>query len=387
MADLVPLTGLATNAAGDQLLLRLFARHFDDPIPALMRLDRHLARLRLPFNLRNQLRELEHPPQPGLPDGIPSLIYYYVPNSGWGSNNPFPSNPLNCSFVYSSDGIGLNLGCPVRLLRALDALARLPSADHHELEEGLASATKHLATVEELLWATGWKSPSELRRGGPLPGATGHVDWALKADGCPLYVEAKFRPSDWPRNTDQGTFVPIGGSFLAKAAHKFPKSPRDAALHLVAITALENITEDVVHLIGAELESHPQIHAVTFRTFAQTTHVLSLYDGIRDRTLGLLAPPSVREYPTNYAILFNIEQREKRLAGRASSGAGPSIKPSSRVACSGIQPRMDAPVIIPEPGAYRLKLLSRGPDGEPAFESVPKWLWVEPNKDGKATSS
>lgn len=385
MADLVPPTGLATDAAGDQLLLRLFARHFEDPIAALLRLDRHLAGIRLPFSLRTQLRELDHPPQPRLPAGIPSLIYYYVPNSGWGSNNPFPSNPLNSNFVYSSDGVGLNLGCPVRLLRALDALARLPSADHHEIEEGLASATKHLATVEELLWANGWQSPSELRRGGTLAGARGNVDWALNADGCPVYVEAKFRPSDWPRNTDQGTFVPIGGSFLAKAAHKFPKSPRDAALHLVAITAFENITNDIVHLIGAELESHPQIHAVVFRTFAQMTHVLSLDAGIGDRVLGLLATPSVREYPTNYAILFNIDQREKRLAERASSGASPGTRPNSRVLCWGLKPHMDAPVIIPEPGAYRLKLLSRGPDGEPAFESVPKWLWAQANQVRKAT--
>jgi hypothetical protein len=295
MPDLPSASPFAATATSDELLLRLFGRHFDDAVAALVRLDKHLSDLTLPFDLRAQLRELRHPPQPGLPKGIPSLIYYYVPSSGWGSTNPFPSNPLNNNFVYSSDGIGLNLGCPVRLLRAFDALARLPSADHHEIGESLASSTKHLATVEELLWVNGWKSPSELRRGGTLAGARGNVDWALNADGCPVYVEAKFRPSDWPRNTDQGTFVPIGGSFLAKAAHKFPKSPRDAALHLVAITAFENITSDIVHLIGAELESHPQIHAVVFRTFAQMTHVLSLDVGIRDHVLGLLAPPSVRE--------------------------------------------------------------------------------------------
>ena len=66
-----------------------------------------------------------------------------------------------------------------------------------------------------------------------------------------------------------------------------------------------------------------------------------------------------------------------RLAERASFSAGPGIKPSSRVFCSGIPPRMDAPVLIPEPGAYRLKMLSQRPDGEPVFEAVPKWLWKD----------
>ncbi len=387
MPEPSPTSTLTATAASDGLLLRLFARHLDDPAAALLRLDKHAGRIRLPFDLRTQLRELEHPAQPGLPKGLSSLIYYYVPNSGWGSNNPFPSNPLDTNFVYSSDGIGLNLGCPMRLLRALDALARLPSADQVEAKEGLANSGKHLATVEELLWLTVWKAPSEIRRAGTLPEAKGNVDWALKAGDCPVFVEAKFRPSDWPRNTDQGTFVPIGGSFLAKAAHKFPKSPRDAALHLVAITAFENITSDIVHLIGAELETYPQIHAVIFRTFAQMTHVLSLDVGIRDRVLGLLAAALVREYPTNYAIFFNNEQRERRLAERSKSGAGLGIKPSSRVVCSGIQPRMDAPAIIPYPGAYRLNILSRGPDGEPVFEAVPRWLWTEANQDRKVTPS
>jgi hypothetical protein len=188
MPESPPASPFCATARSDELLLRLFGRHFDDAVAALLRFDKHLINISLPFDLRAQLREIPHPPQPRLPNGLASFIYYYVPNSGWGSQNPFPTDPLDDNFVYSSDGIGLNLGCPVRLLRALDALARLPSSDQTEVREGLARSTKHLATIEELPWLNGWKSPSELRRGGTLSGARGDIDWALKSGGYPIVI-------------------------------------------------------------------------------------------------------------------------------------------------------------------------------------------------------
>lgn len=190
---------MSNICVSDELLVRLFQRHFVDPASALIRLEKHLAAIRLPFDLKAKLRELTYPPQPMLPNGFQSSIYYYVPNSGWGSGKKSSTNPLDINFVYSGDGIGLNLGCPVRLLRALDTLAALSPKDQIELKDSLANPTQHLATVEELLWITVWKSPSDLRRGGAIPGAKGNVDWALKACGFPLYLEAKFRPSDSAR--------------------------------------------------------------------------------------------------------------------------------------------------------------------------------------------
>jgi hypothetical protein len=155
----------------DELLNRLYRHQFDEPMAALRRLDAHLTTLILPFDLKAQIRELTFPPQPGLPSGLPSFIYYFVPDSRPGTDQPTEKDPR--SFLNAADGIGLNLGCPVRLLRTLDALAQLSAADQRSPRAGLGNAREHLSTVEELLWLTGWKSPASLRRGGQFAGCAG----------------------------------------------------------------------------------------------------------------------------------------------------------------------------------------------------------------------
>jgi hypothetical protein len=356
----------------DEVLIRLFQRHFPDPVSALLRLERHLAAIPLSFSLKAQLRELSFPPQPGLPNGAPSFIYYFLPDSGWGSDKQVPTNPLDANFVKATDGISLNLGCPVRLLRALDVLAQLRSEDQKEIRASLLNPTQHFASVEELLWLTVWKSPSSLQRGGTIPGAKGNVDWALKSCGFPLYLEAKFRPSDWPRLSDQGTFTPIAGSFLGKAAHKFPNPPHQAALYLVGITTYDNLTEDLLIQIGHELETHPQVHGVIFRALTQMTHVLSLDPGLRDRIFTLLAKPSANDYPTNYAVLTHIEQRDTRVIERAKLNNMPP-KSTSRVLCWPLQPQIETPIIV-FGDAYRMSIVSRNLNGEPRFQVVPKFI-------------
>jgi hypothetical protein len=362
---------LSARFASDCLLSRLFRRHFDDPVDSVVRLESHLRNIRLPFNFYEQLRELEFPAQPGLATGVDSFVYYFVPRSGWGSANAFPEDPLDLNFVYCADGMGLNLGCPVRLLRALDALARLSAKDQIDVRKGLENPPQHLATVEELLWLNAWLSPSEIRRAGSLAGARGDVDWALKCKDFPILLEAKFRPSDWPRHTDRGTFVPMVGSFLGKVAHKFPDLPVDGALHLAAITAFENMTADIVHVVGNELEQHPQIHGVVFKTLTQMTHLLSIEPRVWTIVANLLARPHSRDFPTNYCVQFDIGQRDARLAQLAKK----TEVRGSRVLCDGLEPRVDSPILVPEPGAYRLKIVSRGPDGEPRFESIPRRSW------------
>jgi hypothetical protein len=89
---------LTATVRSDELLLRLFRRHFDDAVAALLRFDNHLSTVLLPFDLRAQLRELEHPPQPRLPNGLPSFICYYVANSGWGSDKTPPLDSLDPNF-------------------------------------------------------------------------------------------------------------------------------------------------------------------------------------------------------------------------------------------------------------------------------------------------
>lgn len=367
---------LIENLKLDGVLVGLFRRHFHDPAAAVVRLDRHLSRLNLPFKFRLQLRELRYPPQPGFPNGIDSFVYYYVPNSGWGSNKQFPADPLHRDFVYYSDGIGLNLGCPVRLLRALDAFERLSPSDQIEVQAGLANSSKHLATVEEILWLDAWRSPTDIRRGGRLDGATGDVDWTLKARGFPIYLEAKFRPSDWPRISEAEEFTPIEGSFLKKAAHKFPNLPAGGALHLVGITAFQNITLELVHMIGRELESHPNIHGVVFKTLGQMTHLLSVEPVVWSIVAGILARPAGADFPTNYFVPINIPQRNSRITERAKLPKARGEKPPSRVLCDGLQPRFDSPLIIPPSKAYKLDVESRADDGEPRFIAIPEKIWA-----------
>lgn len=355
----------------DELLIRLFRRHFADPVAALRRLDTHLESVELSFDLKTQLRELAFPPQPSLPGGLPSLIYYFVPNSRRGSDRPTAEDPLHPSFLNACDGIGLNLGCPVRLLRALDMLATLDPDDQRQLRDGLSNAPEHLDTVEELLWLTGWKSPSAVRRGGQFPGRSGDVDWAFEANGFPIFVEAKFRRSDWPRLSDRGTFTQMGEGSLSSAAHKFPDPPQVAAIHIVGITTYGNIDESIMHLVGHQLEAMPQIHAVVIRSLVQMTHVVSLSLEIRDRVLGLLAIPALADFPLNYNIWYHREQRDKRVASRTTSPL--SIRPSKAV-CWSLQPRGVVPFPMPETGVYRLNIESRSTEGEPHFQIVPKYL-------------
>jgi hypothetical protein len=353
----------------DEFLIRLFRRHFTDSVAALRRLDSHLATVELPFDLRAQLRELIFPPQPNLPDGLPSLIYYFVPNSKRGTDQPEKKDPR--SFINSCDGIGLNLGCPVRLLRALDALIQLSVDDQREPKDGLRNASQHLSTVEELLWLTGWNSPTRLRRGGQFSGLKGNVDWALSAKGFPVFLEAKFRVSDWPRLSDGNFIVRQGEGFLSRAAHKFPDPPQTPALHIVGLTTFDNINEEIMHLIGHELEASPQIHAVVVRSILQMTHVISTSLKIRDRVLDLLAVPSITDFSVNNAIFYDRKQRDKRVSSRGNKRETISV---SKAFCWSIEPKGKLSFPTPEPGLYRLDIPSRGSDGEPHFKIIPKYL-------------
>lgn len=357
----------------DELLIRLFQRHFSDPVAALRRLEGHLASVEFPFDLNAQLRELVYPPQPGAPNGLPSLIYYFVPNSRRGTDRQTEEDPLHPSFVNACDGIGLNLGCPVRLLRALDVLVQLPVPDQQSPRLGLRNAPEHLSTVEELLWLTGWNSASSLRRGGRFAGMSGDVDWALHANGYPIYVEAKFRLSDWPRLSDGKGYSRMGDGFLSNAAHKFPDPPQVAALHIVGITTFANIDNEIMHTVGREMEGAPQIHAVVIRSLLQMTHVISLSVEIRDRVLGLLTPPHISDFPVNHGVIYDHQKRDARVAVRhlQTDSAAPS-----KAVCWPLTPRGAMPFPLPEADIYRFEIPSRGADGEPHFQIIPKYLIV-----------
>jgi hypothetical protein len=196
------------------------------------------------------------------------------------------------------------------------------------------------------------------------------VDWALQASGYPLFLEAKFRRSDWPRLSDGKDYTRSGEGFLSSADHKFPNPPHVAALHIVGITTFDNIDEDIMHGIGHELEATPQIHAAVIRSLLQMTHVISMSVEIRDRVLRLLNVPHISDFPVNHGVLYDREQRDKRVANRQPRTG----TKKSKAFCWSIQPQGIVTFPVPEPGLYRLNIPSRGTAGEPHFQIVPKYL-------------
>jgi hypothetical protein len=357
--------------AKSELLVRLYRRHVTDPVAALHRLESHLKSVDLPFDLTAQLRELEYPPQPGLPNGLPSFIYYYVPNSRRGSEQTSKYEALHPSFLNTADGIGLNLGCPVRLLRALDALSQLPPNDQCESRHDLRCSTEHLCGIEELLWLTGWKSTNSLKRGGQIPGAKGDVDWSLVSNELPILIEAKFRQSDWPRLSEKNSFVLLGNGFLSNALHKFPTTLQSTVIQAVGLTMFDNIDEQIMHLIGLELQKAPQIHAVIVRSLLGMTHVISLSVEIRDRVLKMLSRPSINDFPVNHGIIFGASQRDARVANKLSTDKEAL---TSKAVCWSIEPSGKLSYPVPPPDIYRLDIPTRGADGEPHFKIIPKYL-------------
>lgn len=364
MLDTTPIVKLIDH--DDGLLVRLFLRHFRDAgaaAAAVDRLRKSLAALPMKFQPLSRIREVLIPPCHGKP--VPSLIYYFVPGTGWSTEQAEP-RVEDPQFMYRADGISLNLGCPLRLARAMDTLGRLDPSDRTEAIEGIINPSKHFTTIEELLWLRGWKAQANVRRGGRLEGAKGNVDWAFNAGEFQLLLEAKTRFADWPILADGDTYRPKG-TRLANTAPKFPTTRIQSCLHLVGITSPINIPEWAVHEFGLELSKHPQIDAVVYRSLVGTTHSISLYPEIAGCVAGLLAPTSATDWPSNYIVSYSREARDVRLMNRESSN---SSQPQSTVTCVPVPMEISSPVTIPPFGYYRCVVSARGTDGEPRFAVI-----------------
>jgi hypothetical protein len=351
------------------LLLRLFARHSRSPNQAIARFKHLLAEAGLPFDPTGQLREMTYPPQPSLPHGLPSFIYYFVPGSGQGSEVPLPASAWSPAFLKSADGIALNLGCPLRLWRALEGLQKLTEAERAPLLAPLRDPRNHLAALEEALWINGWKVDA-VRRGAQLPGAKGDVDWRLEAGGTVVHLEAKFRRSDWARLVHPESFVKSGDGFLSKALHKFPERKPGTELHVVGITVFDEGTERLLDAVDAELQASPQIHGVVIRGMLQMTHVLARDAPMAQRLKELIAVPNGGALPGHYPVMFHIEQREARAQ---AATALPEARPR-RCNHHWIGPVGGPKLPEPERGLYRLSIPQRESNGEPHFNIIPQFL-------------
>ena len=191
------------------LLEKLFTRHYRDPANVLKRFGELLAKVQLEVDVEGAIKELEARPQASFPRGLPSFIHYYVYGTPFGTVKKPPVVASDPAHIFNSDGIGLNMGCPIRLFRALDVLFSLKPEDQKEPLGQIRARKNHFACVEELLWLTLWKQQSEVSRGGELVpqkngNKVGDIDWFFISDGTPIYLEAKFRPTDWIRKSDCG---------------------------------------------------------------------------------------------------------------------------------------------------------------------------------------
>jgi hypothetical protein len=351
------------------LLFKLFTRHSLYPSPDVLRLRRYLELVRLPFDFEAQLREVPFPPQPGLPKGLESWIYYFVPHTKFGTDK---NHPDSRSFLNAVDGMGLNLGCPVRLLRALDAVNLLQPDDQLEIQSKLGNAKLHLNAVEEILWLTGWKRSRNHRRGGRLEGARGDVDWALECGRNLLLLEAKFRSSSWTGVVDSQVDQNLGHSIQVNSGHKFPSASPSNAIHVVGITVFCDLDKIEAYGIGKALFDKPEIHAVVIRTMAQMSHVIAINSAYCDMVANLLEVPRYSSFPHSQAIVFNIEAQLKREENRLPKNAENLI---SSIAYRAIKPNGLSRKSRPWKGAYRFNIVSRGIDDEPIYQVVPQFLF------------
>ena len=122
----------------------LFDRHYPDASNALKRFREHLAAAQLDFDVEASIEVLDSPPQASFPHGLPSFIHYYIYGTQFGTVKTDDS-----AHAFTSDGIGLNMGCPIRLARALDVLFSLKPEDQNEPLAQIRARKNHFACVED----------------------------------------------------------------------------------------------------------------------------------------------------------------------------------------------------------------------------------------------
>lgn len=289
-----------------------------------------------------------------------------------------PVGADDSAHAFTSDGIGLNMGCPVRLARALEVLFSLKPVDQKEPLAQIRARKNHFACVEELLWLTLWENQTEVSRGGEIiprksGNKTGDVDWFFISNGIPIYLEAKFRPTDWMRNPDCGGEV-VDDGFFGDIGHKFPNEKSSFRKCIAAITGFAepghgNTDNSFFALCEKKLLSSPGLDAILYRSLLGPIYVCSLDRGVVARIFALIRYPELNEYPPCYPVLFNRKFREDRVAvkkqtrlleqGRIFFAIAPDNKPT--------------PLFQPQ-YPYRYSIPKRGQKGEPHIQNVPPFL-------------
>lgn len=370
-------------------LENLFELHHRDEPSALNRFREHLAMVRLDFDVEASINVLECPPQANFPRGVPPFVHYYIYGTPFGTVKKLPLNATDTAHAFSSDGINLNMGCPIRLARALGVLFALKPEDRQEPIAQIRARKNHFACVEELLWLTLWKRQTEVSRGGELVprkngNKAGDVDWFFISDGTPIYLEAKFRPTDWMRNPDCGGKA-IDEGFFGDIGHKFPQDKSVFRKCLAAITGFaEPITGDskadnrFFALCEKKLLSTPGLDAILYRSILGPIYVCGLDKGVVAQVAALIRYPELHEYPPCYPVPFNRELREQR----ASLKHGEKPPSHGRLVFLIVPDNQPTPLFQPQ-FPYRFNIPNRGSKGEPHYQHVPPFL-SQPAANDKA---
>jgi hypothetical protein len=351
----------------ETLLSALFLDRFGDK--AWQKVEQFLAaigRTELPFDFLANIRKHEYPGYAGYEEGLPTVYYYFVPKSGWGSESEPPPDPLDPSFVRSMDGFGLNLGCPLRLARAIEILEQFPAREQTDCRRGLASPTQHLATVEELLWIDAWGEPIETNR--ILETTSKTYDWLVAFLDVSLRVECKFRPSDWPRLIDGPAHIPMTGALTGKARKQLGTAGL-GEINVLAVTGVAPVTAAFRAFCGEELRSAPNVGVLVYRRFVGEATVFSLNPELASAVArNIPAQPAQPFQPfyfmfTHRAEAARRQERRQRIVA-AESASGVDL---AEVEIPSLRPRR---VFQEPPMPYRCNLGQRLPSGEPVFEHI-----------------
>lgn len=353
----------------------LFERHFADSSAELRRFRDNLAAAGLNFDVEQNVDQIVVSNHPGLPSWLPPFVFYFVSGTGYGSVRPASGHEsILASHMGTSDGIGLNFGCPIRLHRALNVLFSLNLEDRHEPLLLLRAARTHFAAVEELLWLTLWKQPSAISRGGELAntvsvGKRRDIDWFFVVEGQPIYLEAKFRPTDWMRGADQRQGV-VQDNFFRDIGSKFPMERSTFRKCVAGITGYAETDDGFFYLAERKLISTPGFDAILYRSLLGPITICGLDP---DTVFGLgirLQYPDLGEYPPYYWTNFNRLLQQKRM-----EVAKPKAFPEKGLLYCAIVPGPVPKVTMQYP--VRFSIPKWKPDGRPEFAYVPPLLPVE----------
>jgi hypothetical protein len=318
------------------------------------------------------MRKRDYPGYPGFECGLPPSYYYFVPGSCYGGHKTAPSDPLDPSFVAATDGIGLNFGCPLRLKRAIEFLLTLNQTDQTECRKGLATATKHLATVEELISGSIWNEPSKISR--PSASDKKSFDWLLTFPDLTLNVESKFLPSNWPTLVDGSSFRSMHGAFAKKASKQLPSSTASGSVNVATIAGIAAVDDGFRGLCHSELQQYKNVEVIVYRDMAGQATIFSNSQVLARQVHDKIKPWPADEFRGFAAVVTNRPEQARRQKARnhCKTPVTPPSVPNELVEVTvECLPSHKVYLMPPMPCAYRFNLQQRLETGEPIFEWVP----------------